>query len=107
MLVIDSIEEFPLYEDVNHKYLGKEIVIVSKSKCLYDAFSDGVLIIRDSSQPALDACRYLLARGITGTLSVFGTNGSLRFVVDIDKGAKLTVKGSYFVAIEDRTPEGP
>lgn len=91
MLVIDSIDEFPLYEDVKHKYPSKEIVIVSKSKGLYDAFSDGVLVIKDSPQPALDACRYLLARGITGTLSVFGTNGSLRFVVDIEKGAKLSV----------------
>jgi hypothetical protein len=59
---------------------------------LYDLAIDGEAIVTGSRTPEFDACRILLARGLTGNLVVFdaGTR-KLRLTVDIEAGAKLTV----------------
>ena len=59
---------------------------------LYDLELDGEVIVTGSSTPEFDACRILVARGITGTLVVHdAVTKKLRYTVDIEAGAKLTV----------------
>ena len=59
---------------------------------LYDLAIDGEAIVTGSRTPEFDACRILLARGLTGKLVIFdSTTTKLRLTVDIEAGAKLTV----------------
>ena len=51
----------------------------------------GATLIESAGDPEFEACRALLARGITGTLVTYSPGGSVpRMRVDIEKGAKLT-----------------
>ena len=82
---------------------------------LYDVLLDGALIVEGSSDPECDLARALLARGVTGVVTVFdGASSRSRTLVNIDKAANLTVredrgKGPCFTKY--RTPhesgEGP
>ena len=59
---------------------------------LYDVVFDGEVIVENSITPEFDACRVLLARGLTGKLDIFdAVTKKLCMTVDIEKGAKLTV----------------
>jgi hypothetical protein len=59
---------------------------------LYDVTFEGEVIVSNSRVPECDAARVLLARGITGKLTmVDGNTGKPRTVVNIEKAAKLTV----------------
>ena len=59
---------------------------------LYDLVFEGETIVKGSTTPELNACRVLLARGLTGKLEIFdAVTNKPRSIVDIEKGAKLTV----------------
>jgi hypothetical protein len=52
----------------------------------------GEMLVEGARTPLFDACRVLLARGITGKLVMYSPGGSEpRAAVDIEKGAELTI----------------
>jgi hypothetical protein len=54
---------------------------------------DGELLVSRSTTPEFDAARALLARGITGKLTLLdGKTGRPRLTLDIEKAAQLTVR---------------
>jgi hypothetical protein len=60
---------------------------------LYDVAYHGETIVSGSRIPEFDACRALLARGLTGTLVLAdAVTGKNRLSLDIERGAKLTVR---------------
>ena len=60
---------------------------------LYDVVFSGETIVSDSRVPEFDACRVLLARSHTGTLVLAdAVTGKNRLSLDIERGAKLTVR---------------
>jgi len=60
---------------------------------LYDVAYQGETIVSGSRIPEFDACRVLLARGLTGTLVLAdAVTGKNRLSLDIERGAKLTVR---------------
>jgi hypothetical protein len=79
---------------VNHR-VELEPVSIGHRGQRYRAHYAGAVLIEGSRNPEFDACRALLARGITGTLEVWhkgATFASMR--LDIEKGARLTVVDS-------------
>jgi hypothetical protein len=51
----------------------------------------GKTLIESARDPEFEACRALLAQGVTGTLVTFSPGSPVpRMAVDIEKGAKLT-----------------
>lgn len=59
----------------------------------YSVLFDGNLLVDRSRDPECDAARALLAKGITGKLTLLdGKTGRPRTIVDIEKAAKLTVE---------------
>jgi hypothetical protein len=57
---------------------------------LYSVIYDGELLVSRSADPECDAARALLARGITGKLTLCdGKTGIPRTIVDIEKAAHL------------------
>lgn len=58
---------------------------------LYDVVVDGETIVRRSHAPEHDACRALLAKGITGRLTLMDMSGTPRSSLDIEKAAPWTV----------------
>src|SRR5262245_18802295 len=60
---------------------------------LYDVAYQGETIVSGSRIPEFDACRALLARCLTGTLVLAdAVTGKNRLSLDIERGAKLTVR---------------
>jgi hypothetical protein len=58
--------------------------------CLYDLVINREVIVTGSRTPEFDACRILLARGLTGKVAIFdSTTKKLRLTVDIEAGARL------------------
>jgi hypothetical protein len=65
---------------------------------VYSVVFDGKLIVERSHDPECDAARALLARGITGKLTLCdGKTGIPRSIIDTEKAATLTVEetGGY------------
>jgi len=59
---------------------------------LYDVEFDGEVIVRNSKDAECDAARVLLARGVTGMITmVDGNTGKPRTIVNIGKASKATV----------------
>jgi hypothetical protein len=59
----------------------------------YSVLFHGELIVDRSTEPELDAARALVARGITGKLTMLdGKTGRPRTIINIEQAAKLTVK---------------
>jgi hypothetical protein len=57
----------------------------------YSVLFDGKLLVERSRDPECDAARALLAKGITGTLTMLdGKTGKPRTIIDIEKAAKLS-----------------
>ena len=54
-------------------------------------FRDEILV-QYSRVPEFDACRALLARGITGRLSTYMGNEYPHLILDIEKAAKWTIR---------------
>ena len=75
----------------------------------YSVIFDGKLLVEHSSDPECDAARALLAKGITGTLTLLdGKTGRPRIVIDIERLAKLCVKeGPLRFAPYESRPEAP
>lgn len=60
---------------------------------LYDVSYEGHVIVTDSTEPCLAACRALKAMGITGRLEMWDdVLPYVRLTADIDKAASLTVE---------------
>ena len=60
---------------------------------VYSVIYDGKLLVERSRDPECDAARALVARGITGKLSLCdGKTGKPRTMIDVEKAAKLTVE---------------
>jgi hypothetical protein len=61
---------------------------------LYDVTFRGEEIVSGSRVPECDAARVLLARGMTGKLTMLdGKTGKPRLIIDIEGAAKLTHRG--------------
>ena len=76
----------------------------------YSVIYRGELIVDRSRDPECDAARALLARGITGKLTLLdGKTGKPRIIIDIEKCAGLTVKDGplRFAAYEGRPNSSP
>jgi hypothetical protein len=59
----------------------------------YGVEFDGDLIVEGSRDPEHDLARALLARGLTGKVTMLDANtGMPRTIIDIEKAAKLTVE---------------
>ena len=59
----------------------------------------GRVLVDSSRTPALDACRALLARGVTGLLETYqGGSAFASMRIDIERGAKLTVSEGQKIA---------
>jgi hypothetical protein len=59
----------------------------------YSVLFEGKLLVDRSRDPECDAARALLAKGITGKLTMLdGKSGRPRIIVDIEKAARLTVE---------------
>ena len=59
----------------------------------YSVAFDGDLIVEGSRDPEHDLARALLARGLTGKVTMLDANtGKPRTVIDIERAAKLTVE---------------
>ena len=59
----------------------------------YSVICRGELIVDRSRDPECDAARALLAKGITGKLTLLdGKTGKPRIIIDIEKCARLTVR---------------
>jgi hypothetical protein len=64
-----------------------------KAGYLYSVIYGGTLLVERSRDPECDAARALVAKGITGTLTLLdGKTGLPRLTLDIEKAAKLTVR---------------
>jgi hypothetical protein len=59
----------------------------------YSVEFDGDILVAGSHNPECDLARALLAKGITGKLTMVDANsGKARTIIDIEKAAKLTVE---------------
>ena len=59
----------------------------------YSVVLDGQLLVERSRDPECDAARALLAKGITGKLTLLdGKTGRPRTIIDIEKAARLTAE---------------
>ena len=58
----------------------------------YSVLFEGKLLVENSRDPECDAARALVAKGITGKLTMCdGKTGKPRTIIDIEKAAQLTV----------------
>lgn len=73
------------------------LYIEPTTKGQYNAYFNNDLIVEDSLQPGLDACRILQERGLQGKLDVY-TKGSedLRFSLNIKLAAQFCIKNDRF-----------
>jgi hypothetical protein len=63
-----------------------------RSGYVYSVLHDCKLLVERSRDPECDAARALLAKGITGKLTLCnGKTGVPRTIIDIEKAAKLSV----------------
>lgn len=59
----------------------------------YSVIFEGKLLVERSRDPECDAARALLARGITGKLTMLdGKTGNPRTIINIERAARLCVK---------------
>jgi hypothetical protein len=75
----------------------------------YSAIFEGKLLVERSSNPECDAARALLAKGITGKLTLLdGKTGRPRIIIEIEQAARLCVKeGPLRFAPYGSRPEAP
>ena len=65
----------------------------SSRGALFDASFEGETIVTGSTQPLLDACRVLNAKGLSGPVEMWdNVLPYYRFKTDIDKAAGLTIR---------------
>jgi hypothetical protein len=69
------------------------LIKLKKGGDVYSVIFRGELIVERSLGPELDAARALLAKGITGELTMLdGKTGKPRTIIHIEKAAQLCVK---------------
>ena len=76
---------------------------------VYSVLFEGELLVERSRDPECDAARALVAKGITGKLTLLdGKTGKPRTIINIEKAAGLCVKEGplRFTAYESR-PDSP
>ena len=75
----------------------------------YSVVFDGKLLVDRSRDPECDAARALVAKGITGKLTMLdGKTGKPRIVIDIERAAQLCVKeGPLRFAPYETRPDAP
>ena len=67
--------------------------IGGRSGYAWSVLYEGELLVSRSTTPEFDAARALLAKGVTGKLTLLdGKTGRPRLTLDIEKCAKLTVR---------------
>jgi hypothetical protein len=65
----------------------------NRNGCVWQVEFDGESVVVGSRDPECDLARALLARGITGTITILdGNTGKPRTFVNIEKAARLTVE---------------
>jgi len=65
----------------------------------YRVHYQGAVLIDETWNPEFEACRALLARGVTGRLEVWRPRGTFPgLILDIEKATKLTVEESATVS---------
>jgi hypothetical protein len=77
---------------------------------VYSVVFRGELLVERSNDPECDAARALLAKGITGKLTMLnGKTGRPRSVIDIERAARLCVKEGplRFAPYESRPDRSP
>jgi len=82
----------------------------TKAGYRYSVIFRGKLLVARSTDPECDAARALLARGITGKLTMLdGKTGRPRTVIDIERAAQLCVKEGplRFAPYESRPDRSP
>lgn len=84
----------------DHRGVSEGIILAMLRPCwiggdkygaLYDVVIDGERIVGRSHDPEHDACRALLAQGITGRLTFVGVDGTPRSSIDIEPRAERTI----------------
>ena len=71
----------------------------------YSVLFDGQLLVQQSRDPETDAARALVAKGITGKLTMLnGKNGKPRTVINIEKAAKLVTTEENRSGLRFRKP---
>ena len=81
-----------------------------KGSEVYSVIFRGELLVERSNDPECDAARALLAKGITGKLTMLdGKTGRPRTVIDIERAALLCVKEGplRFAPYESRPDRSP
>jgi hypothetical protein len=74
----------------------------------YSVLFQGELLVERSRDPGCDAARALLAKGITGKLTMLdGKTGKPRTIVDIEKAARLTAKDGPLRFEKQSLPDSP
>ena len=74
----------------------------------YSVVFDGQLLVERSRDPECDAARALLAKGITGKLTLLdGKTGKPRTIIGIEKAARLKVKEGPPRFEEESLPDSP
>ncbi len=84
---------------------------VTKVGYRFSVIFQGKLLVERSRDPECDAARALLAKGITGKLTMLdGKTGKPRTIVDIERAARLTVEegpnGPRFVKYRKSVVDG-
>lgn len=79
---------------------------------LYKVEFEGDLIVQGSRNPETDLARALLARGLTGNITLIDAEtGKPRSIVNIEKAAKLVAEegphGPHFVKLRKSRVESP
>ena len=76
-----------------HKARLHPIWVGGRTGYYYSVLYDGKLLVERSRDPETDAARALLAKGITGKLTLCdGKTGAPRTVINIERAAKLATK---------------
>ena len=88
------------------------IWVGGKTGYVYSVIHDGELIVDRSRDPECDAARALVARGITGKLTLLdGKTGIPRTIINIEKAAKLRVRegrcAPYLTPYDGTAPDAP
>jgi hypothetical protein len=74
----------------------------------YDVTFEGETVVKGSKDPETDLARALLAKGITGKVMVLDANTHKhRTTVNIEKAAKLSASGGYFVEYRQKPRKRP
>jgi hypothetical protein len=69
-----------------------EVTTINHKDQYYRVWYQDQILIERSRVPEYDACRALLARGITGRLSTYMGNEYPHLILDIEKAAKWTIR---------------